>query len=152
MARFTFRLQVALDLRRRQEDEARTALAAAEMRKRDAERERDVAAAALEGAMSRAREADGRSGPLTERLWYRNWILAQRREVDRRQRGVDAAADEVRQATARAQQAYRKRRMLEKLRERSVRGFDAAERRDEQKAIDDLGTLRHDLARRGVTT
>lgn len=152
MARFAFRLQAALDLRKRQEDEARVALAHAETRKRDAERERDAALAALAASMSRGREADSRPGDLTERVWYRNWILGQRREVERRQRRVDASGEEVRQATARAQQAYRKRRMLEKLRERAVTTFDQVERREEQKALNDLGTLRHSLARRGDTT
>lgn len=149
MAAFRFRLQTALDLRFRQEDEAKAALALAETRRAEASARRDDAHAALSATLERSLEAEGRTGELTERLWYRNWIVAQRHEVERRQHELDAREATVRQATAVAQEAHRKRRVLERLKARAAASFGAEERRQEQKGFDDLGTLRFTTARRG---
>jgi flagellar FliJ protein len=149
MAAFRFRLQPALDLRVRQEDEARAALARAESARRTAERQRDEASEALQQAMARSREAEARSGDMTERLWYRNWIVAQRHDVQRRQQVLAGREAAVGQATAVAQDAHRKRRILERLKDRAVARFDVEQRREEQKGFDDLGTIRFTLAKRG---
>jgi flagellar export protein FliJ len=149
VARFVFRVQAALDLRRRQEDAAKQALALAESHKLEAEHARDEARTTLETSLQRAHDAEGRAGDVTERLWYRNWIAAKRRELDRRQQTVAEREAEVRRAEGVARDAYRKRRMLERLREHAHGAFVAGERRDEQKVFDDLGTLRYSMKRRG---
>lgn len=149
MATFRFRLQTALDLRLRQEDEAKAALAAAESARIAAERGRDEARRALEQTLDRSRDAEGRAGDITERLWYRNWIVAQRYEVERRQQALAAREAAVREATAVAQAAHQKRRILERLKDRAAASFGAEERRQEQKVFDDLGVLRFTMSRRG---
>lgn len=149
MATFRFRLQTALDLRVREEDEAKAALAAAETARKTARDRRDAAQASLDGSLRRSRDAERRTAVLTERLWYRNWIVAQRQEAERHQQALAACEDVVRQATAAAQEAHRRRRILERLRERAVASFDLAERREEQKVFDELGTVRFTIAKRG---
>ena len=149
MAKFAFRLQAALDMRRKQEDEAKQVLAAAETRKREAEARRDRAQGALEQALQRAAEAEHQPGDVNARLWYRNWIVARRLELERLQVEVAAREAEVRAATKAAQEAYRKRRILERLKERSHAAFLDTERREEQKVFDELGSLRFSIGRRG---
>lgn len=149
MATFLFRLQAALDLRVRQEDEAKGALAKAEASRAAAARSRDEAQRAVEDAHARSREAEGRGGDLTERVWYRNWIAARRLDLERRRKTLAACEDGVRQATAAVQAAHRRRRILERLKDRAARRFDHAERREEQKGFDDLGTQRFNTATRG---
>ncbi len=149
MAVFRFRMQTALDLRVRQEDEAKAALAVAETARIEAERRRDEARAALDATLARSREAEGRAGDVTERLWYRNWIVAQRHEVERRQQALATREAVVREATAAAQAAHQKRRILERLKDRAAAAFGAEERRQEQKVFDELGTLRFTISTRG---
>lgn len=149
MARFVFRVQVALDLRRRQEDEAKKALAVAESKKLEAERHRDEVRRAIAQTLSRGREAEDRAGDVTLRVWYRNWIAAQRLELERREQVVVQRDADARQAVTVAQEAYRKRRMLERLRERAHTTFLVDERREEQKVFDDLGSLRFSIDKRG---
>lgn len=149
MAAFRFRMQTALDLRVRQEDEAKAALAQEERLRLEAERHRDAARVSLDTALTRSRDAEALAGDMTQRLWYRNWIVAQRREVAQRQQALVAREDAVRAATARAQHAHQKRRILERLKDRAVARFDEGERREEQKGLNDLGTLRYTYAKRG---
>lgn len=149
MAKFVFRVQAALDLRRKQEDEAKRALALAEAQRRDAERCRDEVQQEMERTCARGREVEDRVGDVTLRVWYRNWLTAQRLELERRQRVLVQRDADVRGAVEQAQEAYRKRRMLERLRERSQTAFLDGERRDEQKVFDDLGSLRFSVNRRG---
>jgi flagellar protein FliJ len=146
MAKFVFRVQVALDLRRKQEDEAKQALAVAETRKSEAERQRDETRLAIEETLAKARAA---ATDVTLRLWYRNWIAAQRMELERRELVVVQREADVKEAVKVAQEAYRKRRMLERMRERAHATFLADERREEQKAFDDLGSLRFSMNKRG---
>lgn len=149
MGKFVFRVQVALDLRRRQEDDAKKALAVAESKKLEAERLRDEARLALERTLSRGREAVDQAGDVTLRVWYRNWIAAQRLELERREQVVAQRDADARQAVKAAQEAYRRRRMLERLRERAHATFLVDERREEQKVFDDLGSLRFSIDKRG---
>ena len=149
MAKFVFRVQAALDLRRKQEDEAKRALALAEAQRRDAERCRDEVQQEMERTCARGREVEDRAGDVTLSVWYRNWLTAQRLELERRQRVLVQRDADVRGAVKQAQEAYRKRRMLERLRERSQTAFLDGERRDEQKVFDDLGSLRFSVNRRG---
>jgi flagellar FliJ protein len=149
MAKFVFRVQAALDMRRKQEDEAKQALASAETRKREAEARRDEAHQALQSTLDRATQAEHEAGDVHARQWYRNWIVAQRQELERRRTVVAARDADVRQATAVAQDAYKKRRILERLRDRSHATFLDAERREEQKMFDEIGSLRFSIDKHG---
>jgi flagellar FliJ protein len=149
MAKFVFRVQAALDMRRKQEDEAKQALAAAETRRREAQGQFDQAHDALQATLARATDAEHQPGDVNARVWYRNWIGAQRLELERRRAIVAARDADVRDAKKLAQEAYKKRRILERLKDRSHTTFLDAERREEQKMFDELGSLRFSIDKRG---
>ena len=62
MAKFVFRVQAALDMRRKQEDEAKQALAAAETRRREAQAHCDQARDALTATIERATRSGATAG------------------------------------------------------------------------------------------
>lgn len=141
--RFVFRAEVALAMRRREEEHAQRELAAANERERQAQEARDAARFRVEEAQRRAREAEARVGAATERVWHRNWILAQRQLEERAQRLLDLRQQEVRHATAQALEAHRRRKALDRLKERFLQKWALAAERDEQKAVDELAISRH---------
>lgn len=150
MARFRFRAQPALDLRRRQLESAQRELA-------DAERVRDVARARLERAdaalhtaraagTERAREA----GTITDWHWYRFWIL--RLEHERNAESSALASREARVLVAREAcvQAKQRCESLERFKEKAVEAFEAAELAEERKLIDELATRRFVIGARSL--
>lgn len=149
MAKFVFRVQAALDMRCKQEDEAKQVLAAAETRRREAQAHCDQARDALTETIGRATEAERQPGDVNSRVWYRNWIGAQRLELERRQTTVAARDADVRDAKKVAQEAYKKRRILERLKDRSHVTFLDAERREEQKMFDEFGSIRFSIDKQG---
>jgi flagellar FliJ protein len=149
MRRFVFRAQAALDLRQRQDEEARRELAAAEARAREARDLLESARVALEDALRRA-GADEASGDAATRVWYRNWIVGQQQRIGRCRAIVEERAAAVRAATLRAQLARRKLRSLERFRDRALRRHTDAESRAEQKVVDELSTIRYALGRSGA--
>lgn len=148
MRRFVFRAQVALDLRRRQEDDAQRALALAEGRLGAAQSVLGAARDALATTMSRAGDADGQADVALQ-VWYRNWIVRQKQDIARAAQAVVACQADVEQAKARVMVARRKRKSLERFRERALTAFERARDLDERKALDALGTLRFALAKQG---
>jgi flagellar export protein FliJ len=147
MTTFSFRAQAALDLRARQDEDARRALAAAEAQERLARETLARVVADLERSMARTREEDAKPGHVTTKLWYRNWIAGQQQQVRRCRQIVEMRQADVRAATERAQAARRKLKSLERFRDRLRRRYTAAERREEQKLFDALGTIRFALER-----
>lgn len=145
MARFLFRAQAALDLRKRQEEEALRALAAAEAREREADHALRRQIDTLADGMRRGLDEEARPGDTTSRIWYRNWIVGQQQRVERCRQAWQARRADVVAATAEAQRARRKVRTLERFRDRAWRRFTVAERREEQKGFDHLGSLRFAL-------
>lgn len=148
MKRFVFRAEVALDLRRRQEDEALRAVAVAEERLREARRVLDEATAALSATMRRGGEADGRPDVAVQ-VWYRNWIVRQKQDVARATQAAAAGQADVDLARAHLMLARRKRKSLERFRERALATYVRAEHVDERKALDELGTMRFAVAKQG---
>jgi len=146
---FAFRAEVALTLRKRQEEQACRELAAAAARARTAAELLERAREAMAGAMREAGECDGRGGDPTLRVWYRNWITGQRQLVERSAQVVEARRGEVAAATERAVLARRKRKALERLRQKALMAWNVTARREEQKAIDELATVRFARAERG---
>ena len=142
MPTFRFRAQAALDLRRRQLDDARRELADAE-RVRDLARLRVVDAdAALAEARAAGTARAHEAGTITEWHWYRFWIL--RLEHERRAEVAalasrEAVVEQKRDACLKAKQRCES---LERFREKARAAFDAAEAAHERKLIDDLATLR----------
>jgi flagellar export protein FliJ len=146
MTRFLFRAQIALDLRRRQDEDARRELALAEERERAAGAALAAAQQQLEAMHARARQADA-SGDLAGSVWYRNWIVGHQQRLARCRQLLEQERTAVREAAAHAQRARRKLKSLERFRERAWRRHASAEARAEQKALDELGSVRFARAR-----
>ncbi len=153
MKRFTFRAQPALDLRITQDDLAQKAAADAETLRNAARDVRDAAARTFDVALQRANDDVARTpGDATLRTWYRNWIAAQRLDLARRERELEAREGDLREAQRAAIETRRKRRALERFRERRLHAHDHEERRETTRALDDLGTLRFARRSRGGST
>ena len=148
MARFIFRPQPALDLRRREEEAAQLAVSAARVVSERAARFFADAQAAFEAGSARAAALDAAGGSITDVIWHRNWIRALRRELVR----TEANAEDRRVQLEAAEQALvaaRERvKALERLKERAVAAHQERERREEQKAMNELATLRFAIRQR----
>lgn len=143
MTDFRFRAAVALDLRRKQETTAATALAVAEAEFRAAE-----ALAAQTDIDRRTAQnqqmAVARQGcDVATLLWHRNWIVRMSHDLAERRRRVEKLALLARDAEARWRKARQKRLALERMRERAWRRFQQNEHRQEAKVIDELARLRY---------
>jgi flagellar export protein FliJ len=142
MRPFVFRAQVALDLRRRRDDEAKRDLAAANGAVAIAESALAQSVAARTRALDDARTAETNATDTVTLEWYRNWITSQQRDVSRRQDELEVRRTAAAAARERAIRAHMDVRVLEKLKERASRTYDLAVRREEQKEIDWLAVLR----------
>jgi flagellar protein FliJ len=148
MARFIFRPQPALDLRRREEETAQLAVSAARVVSERAAQFFADAQAAFEAGSARAAALDAAGGSITDVIWHRNWIRALRRELVR----TEANAEDRRVQLEAAEQvlvAARERvKALERLKERAVAAHQERERREEQRAMNELATLRFAIRQR----
>lgn len=152
MAKFIFRAQAALDLRRKQEDAARLALAEAQARLREAERDLARAEGQVADAIARARDTEAEASDPTLAIWYRNWIHRLRREVARCVQILDGRQADAKAAEAKALEARRAVRVIEKLRERAWKTHETRERREEQKNLDLLGVMQYAIRHLGDRT
>lgn len=142
MRPFVFRAQVALDVRRTRDDEARRDLAAANGAVVDAESALEQSVATRTRALDDARTAEASATETVTLEWYRNWITSQQRVVATRQDELEQRRTAAAAARERATRTHMDVRVLEKLKERASRTYDLAVRREEQKAIDWLAVLR----------
>lgn len=148
MAGFIFRPQPALDLRRREEDAAQRVVAEARAISDRAAQSFADAQAAFAAGSARAAALDAAGGSITDVIWHRNWIRSLRRELVR----TEANAEDRRVQLEAAEQALlvaRERvKALERLKERAVAAHQERERREEQRAMNDLATLRFAIRQR----
>jgi len=86
------------------------------------------------------RERVGSDGATLE--WHRTWIVHLSALVDRLGREIEAQARVVADARRAWLEARRRRRALERMRERAEERFRQAEALEENKALDELGRLR----------
>ena len=144
---FRFRAAAALELQRKREDEARLALARAESAV--------DAASARQAAAERALAIDGQTLLGVERggapawllAWHRSWMARRRLERDACGRDVDAARETASHAAAAVRDAHRRRRTLERLRDRAWRRYQLENERHDTRQINELAGLRF-VARR----
>jgi flagellar protein FliJ len=152
MATFHFRPQPALDLRRRDEEAAQLVVAEARAISDRAAQAFADAQAAFDAGSARAAALDAAGGSITDVIWHRNWIRSLRRELAR----TEANAEDRRVQLEAAEQALvaaRERvKVLERLKQRALEAHQARERREEQKAMDELATLRFAIAQRRETS
>ena len=148
MAAFIFRPQPALDLRRREMDAAQLTVAEARAISDRAAQSFADAQAAFDAGSARAAALDATGGTITDVIWHRNWIRSLRRELVR----TEANAEDRRVQLEAAEQALvaaRERvKALERLKERAVAAHQERERREEQRAMNDLATLRFAIRQR----
>jgi flagellar export protein FliJ len=139
---FRFRAAAALDLRQKQEDEARLVHAAAVIAAQAA----DLRVATARADLARAEEtsaATGRDGAEAWLMaWHRSWIERLRLEVVARQAQAAVSAAAVESAAASMQKAHQRRRTLERLRDRSAQRYDTELQRAELKEMNLLAGLR----------
>ena len=107
MRPFKFRAQAALDLRKRQDDEAQQNLADATRARLLAETSVEVASAAVDESMQDARNAlqSVASGDL--HVWHRNWIVSRKQELAVRREALAKSRAAEQLARQRAQDARR---------------------------------------------
>lgn len=148
MKPFRFRAQVAIDLRRREYDEARRVLARTLV-------DRQAAAEVL--AETSARLAAGRADCGREMAattdtgrwaWHRSWLVRLERERAASAAEVEAREREVARATAASLEARRRLQALERVRDNARQAWERAAAAEERKEIDMLATLRHVAAAR----
>jgi flagellar protein FliJ len=142
MRPFRFRPQPALDLRLRQLDAAEQALARAHADARTAEEAVSAAEASLRAAAAQG-AADWQAPNALLRLeWHRNWIVGLERDAARlRQELVERRTVQQRAAEI-AREARKQVKVLERLKARLLRAWQLEARRHEQKALDELASLR----------
>lgn len=142
MKRFQFRLQAALDLRRRREEQLRGELAQIQGRRAQEMERLNALLISRDDAMERA--TDTRTGRADlERLRdferrltvFEDAIAGQRELLDLIQRELDRKVAEVVAAT-------QETRALEKLRERRQEEYRQEELREEQGFLDELASIR----------
>jgi flagellar export protein FliJ len=143
MRPFRFRAQAALDLRITQEEAALRVLARAQ---NDADRARARVDEARESVAAADRQFqfsqhEGLSGSLLG--WHRSWIAKQRLEVDARKREAAISAVAVDRAAASVRDTHRRRRTLERLRDRSRRAYDLEAGRQDTREMNMLAGLRY---------
>ena len=142
MRPFRFRAAAALDLRRRQEEDALTALGRVEAQFSEAKE----ACAAMEGQRKNAlaeQLAQSRRGvDMATLFWHRNWITRLQAAVDDLRADVAKKSLAVDQARRAWQFARRRRMALDRMHERALARHRAEEQREELKVIDELARIR----------
>ena len=143
MRPFRFRAEAALDLRRKAEDEAREANAQAEHAWREAKAQAGALREAARAADA-AFEIAGREGANGGLIgWHRSWIVRRRLEAEAQDRQAAISAVALERAAASMHDAHRRRRMLERLRERGWRQYGLNALRHELREMNLLAGLRY---------
>lgn len=143
MTEFRFRAAAALDLRRKQENTAATALAAAEAAFRAAEAHAAQADAHRRAAQAQEIAVQRAGAGAAELAWHRNWIVRLENDLVERRRQVDTLSQAVREAEAQWRKARQRRLTLDRMRDRAWRRFQQDQHRRELKVIDELARLRY---------
>ena len=78
---FRFRGHAAINLRKRQDDEAKRELAEAMRTRAKAETNVDTASAAVDESMQLARKALESTASVTDHAWHRNWIVSRQEKL-----------------------------------------------------------------------
>jgi flagellar export protein FliJ len=145
---FVFRAQAAIDLRRREYDEARRVFARASLDLRAARDVWNGSRSRLTGAQEQfAREMTQTIDPARSQ-WYRFWIVRLEHESAVCADAVTAREREVTLASAACVKTRQRLEALERFRDKAQDAWQRAAAAEEQKQIDALATLRHVAALR----
>lgn len=146
MRPFRFRAESALELRRKLEDDARTILARAQNAAAMAEARLATARAATADAGAHLIAVQTQGAPIWLIDWHRSWILKKSREADACQHQAAAAHTVVARATQTLHEAHKKRRVLERLKERLAARHAREADRQELAQMNELATMRYLIA------
>jgi flagellar export protein FliJ len=152
VARFRFRAQAALDLRRREYEESQRKLAEAERDRHVAQVRWHRADEAVSAAQRAAADAQTAAGPVHQLDWYRFWIERLAHERHAHALIVKAREQRVAEAATACQRAHQRCEALERFRDKAKRAHEAAESATERKLIDELATQRYAALRRAIGT
>lgn len=147
MRQFRFRAAGALDLRKKLEDDARLVLTRAQNAAAMADAGLVTARAELEDAGVRLVSVQTTGAPVWLIDWHRSWILKRSRDADVCRQRAAAAHAIVAQATAILREAHKKRRVLERLRDRLATRYARDVERQELAQMNELATMRYLIAR-----
>jgi flagellar export protein FliJ len=143
---FTFRAQPALDLRRREHDAHRRVLATAQFELSSERRRFDE----VRDTLCEARENLGRRmhGPHEghDVAWHRVWIARLEQSHRARATAVEAAEGRVARALEACAVARQRLESLARMKEKTLRSWNDAERAREQRELDAVATMRFDAA------
>lgn len=142
MSPFRFRARAALQLRRREHDEALAALARAQTDVARARRQVEDAGGALQEADDHFRAALHAPDAAMPLEWYRTWRLRLLEERQRCEVDCRAREEEMYQATALVTSTRQRVRALERLHDNALAAWQQAAHREEQKTMDALAALR----------
>ena len=143
MSPFRFRAAAALDLRRRQEQDAAAHLARAEAELAALQAQTREAEVTRERAQEQLATIERRGSDVVTLMWHRNWIVRLTQELTARRQRVDRQVDAVRQSEQSWRDARRRRLALERMYERALRRHRQDQQREELKVIDELARLRY---------
>jgi flagellar hook capping protein FlgD len=142
VSEFRFRAAAALELRQKQEDEARIDLLRAESALQEAE----VRVRASDDAVVREGDAyvalERQGAPAWLIAWHRSWMTKQRLDRDSCRRNAAALAATAQRIAGRVQELHKKRRVLERLRDRNWRAHRLAVDRHDLAKMNELAGLR----------
>jgi flagellar export protein FliJ len=145
---FRFRAQAALDLRRREDEEAQRVLARADAGLRAAmARLADVAHRAEEARTQWALSVQ-QGGTMATQQWYRSWIVRLDRERAACESAVAARQQERARAAAARAATNQRVESLERFKEKAAAAWERTLAAEEQKLLDGLATIRYVTARR----
>jgi flagellar export protein FliJ len=130
-----------LDLRLRQEEAAEQTLVRATEDLRLASAAFDTAALAIDEARERSVQAfaTGQAHPVE---WHTNWMTGLERTVARARSAREERRIEQERAAELAREARKQVKVLERLKARALQAWQLETRRAEQKALDELASLR----------
>jgi flagellar export protein FliJ len=145
---FTFRAQAAIDLRRREYDEARRVLARSSLDLRAAQDVLGEANARYAGAHEQWGREMTQGIDAARSQWYRFWIVRLEHERAVCAHAVSARERDVALASAVCVKTRQRLEALERFRDKARHAWERAAAAEEQKQIDALATLRHVAAHR----
>ena len=148
MRPFSFRAERALELRKKHEDDARLVLTRAQNVAAMADAKLETAQAGVARARQELVKIQTEGSPIWRIDWHRSWILKGTRDTETCRQQSQAAHAVVTQATQALSEAHRKRRVLERLRDRLAARHAHAMERHELAEMNELATMRFLIAQR----
>jgi flagellar biosynthesis chaperone FliJ len=143
MRQFRFRADAALQLRRREHDQALAHLARSHSALISAQHDVDAAAREIEEADAAFRATSSGTTIQQHLDWYRSWRLRWAAERHRREQQRRAREADVHGATKIVGVTHQRVRSLERLHELALSAWRREADREERQTMDDLATMRY---------